>query len=223
MWTTPRQITTGTPPTEESGPLARFTPSHKSGKTNVSLTIASVAGKQQIFKLIDLAHEIPGVKVARKTWYKLLEDASTKEAVADDTANSNTDITFRVSQTTLSDSSKNLEEPSPTENEEEIDDQTRSMDSHEIQREMEYWNDLRADTDTLIFPEMIVMEQHNLTHFPSQPWCKDSKSQLAIRPMTKIQRRCQRCGSRQSILVDAQSRGRCGNESASRNSLDNVG
>ena len=47
--------------------------------------------------------------------------------------NSNTDITSRVSQKALSDFSKNLEEPSPTENEEEIDDQTRSMDSHEIQ------------------------------------------------------------------------------------------
>ena len=68
-----------------------------------------------------------------KTWHKLLDDASTKEAVADDTANSNTNITSRVSQTTLSDFSKNLEEPSPIENEEEIDDQTRSMDSHEIQ------------------------------------------------------------------------------------------
>ena len=26
MWSTPRQLTTGTPPTEESGPLAEFTP-----------------------------------------------------------------------------------------------------------------------------------------------------------------------------------------------------
>ena len=30
----------------------------ESGKTNVSLTIASVAGKQRIFKLTGLAHEI---------------------------------------------------------------------------------------------------------------------------------------------------------------------
>ena len=30
----------------------------ESGKTNVSLTIASVAGKQRIFKLVGLAHEI---------------------------------------------------------------------------------------------------------------------------------------------------------------------
>ena len=100
-----------------------------------------------------MAHEITGVKVAQKkgketvslklakleekTWHKLLEDrqhatesshiVSTKEAVADDTANSYTDITSRVSQTTLGEFSKNLEEPSPTENEEEIDDQTRSM------------------------------------------------------------------------------------------------
>ena len=93
----------------------------ESGKTNVSLTIASVAGKQRIFKLTGLAHEITGVKVAQKTrkqtvslklakkeektWHKLLDDdASTKEAVADDTANSNTSITSRASQTTLSDS-----------------------------------------------------------------------------------------------------------------------
>ena len=123
--------------------------------------------KQRIFKLIDLAHEITGVKVAQTTWYKLLDDrqhatesshiAQTKEAVADDTANSNTDITSCVSQTTLGDFSKNLEEPSPTENEEEIDDQTRSMDSHAIQCEKEYWSDLRTDTGTLFFPDKIVM------------------------------------------------------------------
>ena len=84
----------------------------ESGKTNVSLTIASVAGKQRIFKLTGLAHEITGVKVAqkkgkqtfypklaKKTWHKLLD---TKEAVADDTASSNTDITSCFSQTTLS-------------------------------------------------------------------------------------------------------------------------
>ena len=146
----------------------------ESDKTNVSLTIASVAGKRRIFKLTGLAHEITGVEVAQqkgkqkvslklakreeKIWHKLLVDrqhetesshiASTNEAVADDTANSNTNITSRVSQTTLSDFSKNLEEPSPTENEEEIDDQTSSMDSHEIQCEKECWSDLDADTGT---------------------------------------------------------------------------
>ena len=53
---------------------------------------------QQIFSLIDLAHEIPGVKVAQKTWHKLLNDASTtKDAVADDTANSNS-LTHSTSQ-----------------------------------------------------------------------------------------------------------------------------
>ena len=52
---------------------------------------------QQILNLIDLAHEIPGVKVAQKTWHKLLDDASTKEAVADDTANSNS-MTHSTSQ-----------------------------------------------------------------------------------------------------------------------------
>ena len=46
--------------------------------------------KQRVFKIIDLAHEIIGFKVAQKTWHKMLDDASTKEAVADDTANSNT-------------------------------------------------------------------------------------------------------------------------------------
>ena len=96
----------------------------------LSLSIASVAGKQRIFKLTGLAHEITGVKVAQKkgkqtvslelakkedkTWHKLLDDVSTKEAVADTTANSNTNITSCVNQ--------NLEEPSPTENEEEIDE-----------------------------------------------------------------------------------------------------
>ena len=88
----------------------------ESGKTNVSLTIASVAGKQRIFKLTGLAHEITGVKVAQKrgkqtvslkltrkeekTWHKLLDNASTKETVADDTANRNTNIASCVNQTT---------------------------------------------------------------------------------------------------------------------------
>ena len=71
-------------------------------------------------------------KKEMKTWHKLFDDASTKEAVADDIASSNTDITSCVNQTTLSDFSRNLEEPSPTENEKEIDDQIRSMDSRAI-------------------------------------------------------------------------------------------
>ena len=131
--------------------------------------------KQQIFKLTDLAHEITGVKVAQKTWHKLLDDASTKEAVADDTANSNTSISSRVSQTTPSDFSKNLEEPSPTEKKEAIDDQTRSMDSHEIQCEKEYGL-IIVQTLEHFFPDKIVMEQHSSTHFPSQPWCKVQES-----------------------------------------------
>ena len=101
--------------------------------------------------------------------------ASTKEVVADDTAKYDTNITSRVRQTALSDLSKNLEEPFPTENEEEIDDQTRSTDSHEIQGEKGYWSDLRADTGTLFLPDKIAMEQDNLTHFPSQPWSKETK------------------------------------------------
>ena len=150
----------------------------ESGKTNVSLAIASVRGQAASFQ----AHWLGARKhkrqscpeegktdgfpeareEAREDWHKLLDDASTKEAVADDTANSNTNVTSCVNQTTLSDFSKNLEEPSPTENEEEIDDQTRSMDSHEIQCEKECWSDLRADTGTLFFPDKIVMEQHSL-------------------------------------------------------------
>ena len=106
----------------------------------------------------------------------MLDDAPTKEVVADDTANGNTVITSRVSQTTLTDSSKNLEELSPTENEEETDDQTRSMDSHEIQCEKECLSDLRADTGSLFLLDKIVMEQHSLTHFPSQHWSKETKS-----------------------------------------------
>ena len=102
---------------------------------NLTVTVCT----QQIFKLIDLAHEIPGVKVAQKTWHKLLEDSSsTKEAVADDTANSN-----------------------------------------------------------------------SLTHSPSQSWIKETKSsgfQESVSNSTNDQdsRRCQRCGSRQWILGDAQ-------------------
>ena len=72
-------------------------------------------------------------------------------------ANSYTSITSRVSQTTLIDFSKNLEELSPIENEEEIDDQIRSTDSHEIQCEKEFEIDLRADTGTLFFPDRSVI------------------------------------------------------------------
>ena len=85
-------------------------------------------------------------------------------------------ISHFVCQTTLSDFSKNLEEPSPTENEEEIDDQTRSMISPEIQCEKENKSDLRADTGTLFLPDKIAMEPHSLTHFPRQPWSKKTKS-----------------------------------------------
>ena len=66
---------------------------------------------------------------------------------------------------------ENLEE-----NEEEIDDQTRSMDSHEIQCEKEYGSDPRADTGTLFFPEKIVMEKHSMTPSPNQSWSTETKS-----------------------------------------------
>ena len=134
-----------------------------------------------------LAHEITGVKVVqkkgkqtaslelahkgKKTWHKLLGEASTKEAVADDTANNNTSITSRVSQKTLSDFSKNV-----TEKEEAIADQIRSMNSHETQCEKEYWSDLRADTGALFLPGKIEMEQHSSTHSPSQSWSKETRS-----------------------------------------------
>ena len=50
------------------------------------------------------------------------------------------------------------------------------MDSHEIQCEKECWSDLRADTGSLFLLDKIVMEQHSLTHHPSQPWCKVQES-----------------------------------------------
>ena len=79
-------------------------------------------------------------------------------------------------KTTLSDFSRNSEEPPPTENEDEIDDQTHSMDLHEIQCEKEYWSDLRADAGTWFLPDKIAMEPHSLTHFPSQTRSKETKS-----------------------------------------------
>ena len=136
----------------------------ESGKTNVSQSLQSRANSEisssRAWRMKSQALKLPqkkgkqtvSLKLAKKeekTWHKLLDDASTKEAVADDTANSNTKITSCVNQATQSDSSKNLEEPSPTENEAEIDDQTRSMDSHEIQCEKKYWSDPRVDTGTL--------------------------------------------------------------------------
>ena len=145
----------------------------ESGKTTVSLIIASVAGKQRIFTLTGLAHEITGVKVVQK---KGKQTVSLKLAKKKEQANNSyTSMTSRVSQTTLSDFSKNVEEPSLTENEEEIDDQIRSMDSHETQCEKEYWSDLRADTGTLFLPGTIVMEQHSSTPSPSQSWSKETK------------------------------------------------
>ena len=37
--------------------------------------------------------------------------------------------------------------------------------------------DRRADTGTLLFPDKIVMEQHSLTHLPSQAWSKVQESE----------------------------------------------
>ena len=82
----------------------------------------------------------------------------------------------RVSQTTLSDFSKNLEELSPTENEEEIDDQTRSMDSHEIQCEKDYWSDLRAEHWYSVPSGQDRCETTQFDTLPSQPRSKEKKS-----------------------------------------------
>ena len=40
----------------------------------------------------------------------------------------------------------------------------------------EHWSDLLADTGTLFLPGKIVMEQHSLTHSPSQSWSKETES-----------------------------------------------
>ena len=76
--------------------------------------------KQRIVNLTDVkvvqkkGKQTVSLKLAKKeekTWHKLLDNARTQEAVADDTANSNTNFTSCASQTTLNDFSKNLEEP----------------------------------------------------------------------------------------------------------------
>ena len=65
----------------------------------------------------------------------------------------------------ISEKKKNLEERSHTEKEEAIDDQIRSMDSHEIQCEKEHWSDLRAATGTSFLLGKIVMEQQQFDTF----------------------------------------------------------
>ena len=91
-----------------------------SGKTNVSLTIASVADKQRIFTLTGLAHEITGVKVvqkerttdgfpesSRRRKRKLGTSCSVKPQQRRQSRTTHRtatqSITSRVSQTTLSD------------------------------------------------------------------------------------------------------------------------
>ena len=46
----------------------------EAGETNVSITIASVAGKQRTFRLTGLANEITGVKVAQKKGKQLIDE-----------------------------------------------------------------------------------------------------------------------------------------------------
>ena len=55
----------------------------ESGKTNVSLTIASIAGKQRISKLTGLAHEIAGVKVAQKKGKQTVSPEAREEGKED--------------------------------------------------------------------------------------------------------------------------------------------
>ena len=49
------------------------------GDTDVSITIASVAGKQRIFRLTGLANEIAGVEVAQKKGKQLIDEFVDKE------------------------------------------------------------------------------------------------------------------------------------------------
>ena len=59
------------------------------------------------------------------------------------------------------------------ENEKEIDDQVRNMDSQEIQCEREH---IFVQTLNIFLSGKTVMEPHNLTHFPRQTWSKETKS-----------------------------------------------
>ena len=154
----------------------------ESGKTNVSLTVASVAGKQGSFRLTDVkvaqkkGKQTFHPKLAKreqKTWH----DASTKEAAADDTGKSNTNITSRVSQ------------PQRTRRRLTIRHAAWILTRYNVRRSVGV-----TIVQTLVHCSFlkIAMEQHSLTHFPSQSW------------MTKTQRRCWRCGPETQILVDAQ-------------------
>ena len=66
-------------------------------------------------------------------------------------------MSARISTLTRCQLKRTWRNSSPTENEEENDDQTRSMDSYEIQCEKEYLSDLRADNwITLFLPDKIA-------------------------------------------------------------------
>ena len=146
----------------------------ESGKTIVSLTIASVAGRQRIFKLT--GHQ----KKGKQTVF-LEAREERKEDLARVARRCFNEGGSRGRHREQQHGYHILCQPNdtecPEENEEEIDDQTSSMDSHEIQCEKKYWNDLRADTGTLFLPGKIVMEQHNLTHtLRVNPGAKRQKS-----------------------------------------------
>ena len=92
-----------------------------------------------------------------------------EEAVADDTANSNTSITSRVSPRTW----RNLL-PQRT--------RRRLMIRHAAWILTRY-HVIRADTGTLFLLGKIVMEQHHSTPSPSQSWSKETKSSGFTKPV----------------------------------------
>ena len=187
----------------------------QSGKTNVSLTIASVAGKHRIFKgarnhrRLCCAEErktngLPEVRVEgkRRLSTSCSMMLSTKEVVADDSAKQQ--HKYHISCQPNDTESKNLEVISPTKNEEEIDNQKRSMDSHKIQCVKEYCCDLRAGTDWYIF---LSWQNRDGTFSESILEQGDKERQIwrvswRFGQWLKL-RKCWRCGLQTQILIDA--------------------
>ena len=152
----------------------------------------SVAGKQRIFTLTAWRTKSQASKLSKKKGQqtvslKAREEGKNLAQVARWSLNKEGSrgrhteqqhkVSHLVSQTTLSDFwKKNLEELSPTEKEEAIDDQIRSMDSHE----KEHWSDLRADTGTSLLLGKIVMEQQQFDTF-SESILEQGDKELWIR------------------------------------------
>ena len=65
----------------------------EAGETDVSITIASVAGKQRTFRFTGLANEITGVKVAQKKGKQLIDEFVDKE-MKQNTGNLERDLAF---------------------------------------------------------------------------------------------------------------------------------